>query len=120
MKRIITVIGLIVSSNLYALEKKQCILEQYFLQTESYKSSLIDSKEKKLELDRKELSLSEAIRLWLSRRNRARRSISWWHSRRNSTPRADCQKSAGQAENMSWRRRRRGQRSAKAGRKRRL
>ncbi|EEU9452377.1 TolC family protein [Escherichia coli] len=57
MKRIITVIGLIVSSNLYALEKKQCILEQYFLQTESYKSSLIDSKEKKLELDRKELSL---------------------------------------------------------------
>ncbi|EPR7396582.1 TolC family protein [Escherichia coli] len=57
MKIIIIFLISIVFSVAYASNNSQCLLENYFLETEQYKSSLLDDKEKKLELERKELSL---------------------------------------------------------------
>ena len=57
MRAIIIFILLTACSDVCASKESVCFLEKYFENTEPYKSSLLDDKEKKLELDRKELSL---------------------------------------------------------------
>lgn len=75
MKYIITLLGAIISLNSYALESRSCALEQYFLRTESYKSSLLDNEEKKLELDKKELSLLPNVYIGVGQQSNNDRSF---------------------------------------------
>ncbi|HCQ9025315.1 TPA: TolC family protein [Escherichia coli] len=75
MKYIINLLGAIISLNSYALECRSCALEQYFLRTESYKSSLRDNEEKKLELDKKELSLLPNVYIGVGQQSNNDRSF---------------------------------------------
>lgn len=56
MKYLIFLIATVISCKTYAETKQPCLLEKYFRQTESYKSSILDNEAKVLELERERLS----------------------------------------------------------------
>lgn len=56
MKYLAFLIATLIACNAYAGTKQSCLLENYFKQTESYKSSILDNEAKMLELERERLS----------------------------------------------------------------
>ncbi|MCG9429851.1 TolC family protein [Escherichia coli] len=56
MKYLTFLIATLMTCNTYAGTKQPCLLENYFKQTESYKSSMLDNETKVLELERERLS----------------------------------------------------------------
>lgn len=56
MKYLFFLIATLIAYNAYAGTKQPCLLEDYFKQTESYKSSMLDNEVKVLELERERLS----------------------------------------------------------------
>lgn len=75
MKHIIVLAVYLISFNLYALEHNSCTLEKYFINTVQYKSSLLNDKEKKLELDRQKLSLFPSVYMSMGQESNNNRSF---------------------------------------------
>ncbi len=75
MKYVIIFFVTMFCSNSYASTGTVCSLEQYFLQTDSYKSSLLDNMEKKIDLDRKKLSLLPDIYIGMNQYSNNKRSF---------------------------------------------